>query len=153
MLKVWLLALVFLSVATPVLAQPRTAVAPADEYFGRLKMSVLGIANVIRDMRTRVETQPERTPSIFGGLANVADAIRSWEMKYPHDTWIAKDLLALETTYLAAPGDQAQELAIRTEAWLQHDYGRTAYAATGHNALTAARVASMPSYARPELGK
>lgn len=142
MIKPWVVALAVLSIATPAFAQTHGAVAPADEYFGRLKMSVLGIANVIHDMRNRVETSPERTPSIFGGLANVADAIRDWETKYPHDTWIAKDLLALENCYLAAPGDRAQDMAIRTEAWLQHDYGRTAYAAKGHDALIEARVAS-----------
>ena len=144
MVKALVVALVFFFVATPALAQARSSVAPADEYFGKLKMSVLGIANVIHDMRSRVEADPSRTPSIFGGLANVADAIHDWESKYPRDSWIPKDLLALETCYLAAPGDRAQALAIRIEAWLQHDYGRTAYAAKGH-ALLDSRIASVPS--------
>ena len=141
-----------LLMATPVFAQTHSAVAPADEYFGRLKMSVLGIANVIKDMRLRVEADASRTPSIFGSLANVEDAIRDWEAKYPHDSWIPRNLLALETTYLEAPGDRARQLAVRTEAWLRHDYGRTSYAAQGRHALDDAQVAQQPE-AGPEIAR
>jgi len=134
---VFILAL--LAAATPAWAQ-HSNVAPADEYFGRLKMSVLGIANVIKDMRLRVEADANRTPSIFGSLANVEDAIHDWEAKYPRDTWIPRNLLALETCYLEAPGERAHQLAVRTEMWLRHDYGRTAYAMQGHRALDEAGV-------------
>ena len=115
-------------------AGERPKLAPADEYFGHLKMSVLGIANVLRDSRLRA-ADPMRSDSIFGSLAWVEDAIRDWESKYPEDTWIAKDLLALETTYLTAPGGHAHDCALRTEAWLRHDYANTTYAVLGHNAL------------------
>ena len=33
-------------------------VAPADEYFGRLKMSILGIRNTIRDMGLKADADP-----------------------------------------------------------------------------------------------
>jgi hypothetical protein len=98
-------------------------------------MSVLGIANVIKDMRLRVEADAERTPSIFGSLATVEDAIRDWEHKYPRDSWIPRNLLALEVAYLHASGDRAYAMAVRTEAWLRHDYPRSKYAQTGHNEL------------------
>ena len=134
---------------------PKTKVAPADEYFGRLKMSVLGIANVIKDMRLRVEADADKTPTIFGSLAMVEDAIRDWERKYPHDTWIAKDLLALEMTYLTAPGDRAHVLAVQTEAWLHRDYPKTVYARQAHVALTkpivTARVAPAAAPAVPVI--
>lgn len=141
MIKPVVFALTLLFAATPVLAQQHSGVAPADEYFGRLKMSVLGIANVIKDMRLRVETDATRTPSIFGSLAMVENAIHDWESKYPHDSWIPRSLLALETCYLEASGDRAHKLAIHTEAWLHHDYGRSTYALQGHRALANAMVA------------
>lgn len=131
--------LAMLAVSTPVWAQSN--VAPADEYFGRFKMSVLGIANVIKDMRVRVQVDASRAPSIFGSLANVEDAIHDWEGKYPNDSWIPRNLLALETCYLTAPGERARDLAVRTEAWLRHDYGRSAYALQAHRALDDAMVA------------
>jgi hypothetical protein len=134
--------LALLAVSTPVWAQSN--LAPADEYFGHLKMSVLGIANVIKDMRLRVQSDASRTPSIFGALANVEDSIRDWEARYPHDSWIPRSLLALETCYLTAPGERARDLAVRTEAWLRHDYGRSTYALQGHRALDDAQVAQGP---------
>ena len=123
----------------------KSKVAPADSYFGRLKMSVLGIQNVIKDMRLRIEADPDKTPSIFGSLAMVEDAIHDWERQYPQDSWIAKDLLALEVTYLEASGDRARSFAVRTEAWLRRDYARSAYAAQGHKELVEATVAAAPS--------
>jgi hypothetical protein len=117
-------------------------------------MSVLGIGNVIKDMRLRVEADADKTPTIFGSLAMVEDALRDWERKYPQDTWIAKDLLALEMTYLTAPGDRAHELAVKTEAWLHRDYPKTRYAHDAHVALTApaitVRAAMAPAPAVPE---
>jgi hypothetical protein len=142
--KPLLFALALSCVAAPAFADTTThpttksAVAPADEYFGRLKMSVLGIANVIKDMRLRVEADGERTPSIFSSLAMVEDAIRDWEVKYPRDSWIPRNLLALEVAYLHASGDRAYAMAIRTEAWLRRDFPRSQYAQTGHTELTRA---------------
>ena len=128
--------------ATAALADPtpRSKVAPGDEYFGRLKMSVLGISNVIKDMRLRVEANAEKTPSIFGSLALVEDALRDWQRKYPRDTWIAKDLYALEVTYLKGSGEKARMLALKTEAWLHRDYPKTMYAVEAHRALATAPV-------------
>ncbi len=140
--RLLLLCAVMCITATATLADPapKSKVAPADEYFGRLKMSVLGIGNVIKDMRLRVEADADKTPTIFGSLAMVEDALRDWERKYPRDTWIAKDLFALEVTYLRASGDRAHDLAIKTEAWLHRDYPRTAYAYQAHEALARSAV-------------
>lgn len=132
--RLFALCLCLCATGAATLAAERSKVAPADEYFGRMKMSVLGIANVLRDTRLRA-ADPVRSDSIFGSLAWVEDAIRDWESKYPDDAWIAKDLLALETTYLTAPGERAHDCALRAEAWLRHDYANTTYAVRGHNAL------------------
>ena len=137
MLRPLVMALAMLCMATPAFAQ-RSNLAPADEYFGRLKMSILGIGNTIRDMRTRVENDASRTPSIFGALAMTEDAIHDWESKYPRDTWIPRSLLALEACYLSADGDRARDLAIRTEAWLRHDFPGSTYASQGRYALNRA---------------
>lgn len=141
--RLLLLCAVMWITATAAMADPvKSKVAPADEYFGRLKMSVLGISNVIKDMRLRVEADAGKTPTIFGSLAMVEDAVRDWERKYPRDTWIAKDLYALEVTYLRAPGERAHAQAIKTEAWLRRDYPKTAYALQAHKALVNASVVS-----------
>jgi hypothetical protein len=133
----------------PVKHAPAIKVAPADMYFGKLKMSVLGIQNVIKDMRLRVLADADKTPSIFGSLALVEDAMHDWEKQFPKDSWIAKDLLALEITYLSAPGEKAHGFAVRTEAWLRRDYGRTQYALQGHNELVKATLAASAAQPSP----
>lgn len=113
-------------------------VAPADEYFGRQKLSILGIGNMIKDMRLRIEADMTKQDSIYGGLANVEDAIHDWESKYPTDSWVPKNLELLEAVYLEVPADRARQLGTHVEAWLVHDYPRSPYAATGRTVMLAA---------------
>jgi hypothetical protein len=104
------------------------ALAPADEYFGRYNLSVIGIANAIRDSGFRIDSGADVRAVVEGSLSFVTDALHAWEAKYPGDPWIAKDLLALETVYLKIPGTDAYHLAAQTEAWLVADYPATASA-------------------------
>lgn len=61
-------------------AQPLSRLAPADEYFGRTKMSPLEITNRIHDA--------ERGRGSYGGLMSTQSAIEDWTSKYPDDPWI-----------------------------------------------------------------
>jgi hypothetical protein len=129
-----------LALCAPAAAQemPQSALAPADEYFGHSKISVLGIANMIRDVGHRLEDGRDATEMIYGPLAFVADAIHDWEREYPRDPWIAKDLLALEIVYLHASAPEALALARRTEAWLVRDYPNAEAAISGRRRLALA---------------
>jgi hypothetical protein len=64
--------------------------APADEYFGRLKMSVLGIRNELVTLERRVESGDRNVAAMSGKLAMVDDAIRDWRAHYPRDTWLPR---------------------------------------------------------------
>jgi len=138
-----ILAVVFAFTAGPVAAQefapvtsvPMSALAPADEYFGHFQMSVLGIANTIRDAGRRLDESGATRSVISGPLTFVADAIGAWERKYPSDPWIAKDLLALEIVYLQAGTPEGTRRARDTAAWLMKDYPATQYAALGQSEL------------------
>jgi hypothetical protein len=126
-----------LALCAPAAAQdaPMSALAPADEYFGHYKLSVLGIANTIRDVGRRLEDGRDATAMIYGPLAFVTDAIRDWERAYPHDPWIAKDLFALEVVYLRAQAPEAMSLARRTERWLIRDFPNAEAAISGRRRL------------------
>jgi hypothetical protein len=129
-LPVLLLTLAFAGPAVPVFAEdaypsgtvPMRALAPADEYFGHARMSVLGIANTIRDAGARLAEGAPPPSMVDGPLSFVADAIRDWERQFPRDPWIARDLYALETVYLRAHTAEAFALARATENWLIRDY-------------------------------
>ncbi len=69
-------------------ASAKTNVAPADEYFGHLKMSILGIGNTIKDTTIRVSSDPDHAARYYGGLNWAEEALEDWARKYPQDNWI-----------------------------------------------------------------
>jgi len=73
--------------------------APADEYFGRMKMSYLGMNNTFRDAAI---TAGDHTtdPAIVAKVALAEDALEAWSRKYPRDPQLAR------TYYLATQVDR-----------------------------------------------
>ena len=63
-------------------------VAPADEYFGHLKMSILGIRNQLRDLETRSSYRWGNKRALLGEAAFIEDAMADWARKYPGDPWL-----------------------------------------------------------------
>jgi hypothetical protein len=63
--------------------------APADEYFGQMKISFLGIDNTLRDAE---KTAGDHTtdPAIISKVDFAEDALKDWERKYPHDPQLAR---------------------------------------------------------------
>jgi hypothetical protein len=102
--RIALFAFVLIVPGVPLLAEesatpdgvPMRALAPADEYFGRARLSVLGSANTIRDAGARLGEGAAPASMIDGPLAFAGDAIRDWE--------------------------QGSALARKTVAWLVKDY-------------------------------
>lgn len=135
----------FFATLAPALAQDSLrGLAPADEYFGRYNLSVLGIANTIRDAGARLDGGGDPRAMLTGPLSFVTDAVKDWEGKYPSDPWIAKDLLALEACYLHVSSDEGFRLASQTEAWLIADYPDSDSATEGRSQLASNRIPYMP---------
>lgn len=104
---------------------PKCRVAPADEYFGKLKMSILGIRNTIKDQGLKVDVDPTKAPSTSNAIALTEDAIRDWQHKYPCDSWLPGTLFALERFYLKIHTDDGVKHVHATFAWLRHDYPKS----------------------------
>jgi hypothetical protein len=100
-------------------------VAPADEYFGRLKMSILGIRNTIKDQGLRVDVDSTKANSTLGTIALTEDAMHDWEHKYPCDSWLPSTIYALEHFY----GKIHTAFGVRrvhyVYAWLRRDYPKS----------------------------
>jgi hypothetical protein len=64
--------------------------APADEYFGQLRMSVLGIRNERNTLERRATSGDRNVAAMSGKLAMVDDAMRDWRARYPRDTWLPR---------------------------------------------------------------
>jgi hypothetical protein len=97
-------------------------VAPADEYFGRQKMSILEIGNRLRDLTARAGREPASVADIMHVAASTEDALRDWERKYSADPWLAKDVAALVHLYAKLPASIARVKMHATLDWLRTRY-------------------------------
>jgi hypothetical protein len=111
--------------AAPLSAQTTVALisqsAPADEYFGPLKMSVLGIKNSIVETSARLDTAPGDEESLRNASL-VEASVREWAAKYPRDTWLPRTILALHRVYRRMALEEANSHAVDMAAWLIAKY-------------------------------
>jgi hypothetical protein len=96
--------------------------APADEYFGRLKMSILGIRNELRDLDQRLTYSPDKAADVLGSAAFVENAIQDWEAKYPADPWLARSVYQLTHLYARIHTSDAHIKAVNALHWLVTRY-------------------------------
>ena len=106
-------------------AAPKIKVAPADEYFGHLKMSILGIRNTLKDLALKADYNQTNAEQIFGSAAFAEEALREWEHKYPRDPWLAKTVAGLVHMYSKVPTVQGRAKMHAALAWLTGRYGST----------------------------
>jgi hypothetical protein len=131
---------------------PRCKVAPADEYFGKLKMSILGIRNTIKDQGLKVDFDPAGASSTFNAIALTEDAIRDWEHKYPCDSWIPGSIFALEHYYTKIHTADGVKHVHATFAWLRHDFPKNRLVASARREDGSASAVSPPVAALPDTG-
>ncbi len=62
--------------------------APADEYFGPFKDSILGIRNRLVAFERKADDELLVADTIRG-IDNVERAIEDWDHHYPRDPWLA----------------------------------------------------------------
>jgi hypothetical protein len=85
--------------ASPIAQAAHIRLAPADEYFGRQKMSILEVGNRLRDMNRQLHSPSVNAHDIVHTASMTEDAMRDWQRKYPGDPWLRKDRLALKRIY------------------------------------------------------
>ncbi|HEY4439724.1 MAG TPA: hypothetical protein VGN14_04680 [Candidatus Elarobacter sp.] len=117
------------SFAAPALAAPTTSMAPADRYFGRLKMSILGVRNSLRDLANRADAADSADMEhIFDKAVLVEDALRDWQSHFPRDPWIPKYTYALAQLYDKLDLEEARVRKNDTLDWLIACYPGSEYA-------------------------
>jgi len=112
--------------ATPVTAQTTpeqiAKAAPADEYFGPLALSVIGIRNAISQTCLRLDRAGLDDGDALSNVGLVEASVHEWERKYPEDTWLPRTVLALHRTYRRMASEQASLHAVDAAAWLLQKY-------------------------------
>jgi hypothetical protein len=114
---------------------PHTGPAPADEYFGRLQMSILGVRNKVKDLGLDADIHPEHGAAVLRNALWVEDAMRDWAKRYPFDRWLPRYAYALEQMYERIPGEGAHRRAVKQVAYLTAYFPQTLYGKVGRAKL------------------
>ncbi len=113
---------------TPAFAQPSASLAPADRYFGRLKMSILGRAQPAQGPLGAADAQPDEAEHVYDKAVLVEDALHDWQKHFPRDPWIPKYSYALAQLYGKVATDDARVRRNDTLDWLIATYPSSEYA-------------------------
>ncbi len=116
---------------------PHLGLAPADEYFGRLGMSILGVRSKVKDLGLEADEHPDRDRAVLGAAIWVEDAMRDWAKKYPFDRWLPRYAYALEVMYERIPGSEAHRRAIKQVSYITAYFPQTIYGRIGRAKLAA----------------
>jgi hypothetical protein len=123
-----LLAAALSTGAAPAYAQPASGLAPADRYFGQLKMSILGVRNSLNDLSARVAAHPQDAVAVYEKTLLVDDSLRDWATQFPNDTWIPRFAHALAELYGKIDTEEARIRKNDTLDWLIATFPGSEYA-------------------------
>jgi hypothetical protein len=125
-----------------------TTAAPADRYFGKLKMSALRIRYEAMQLRVRYETHKLRPEDAEHLLLLTEDAFDSWSHAYPKDGWLASTAYLMAGLYQELPGGNAAHHATTLYSYVVHQFPNTHYASQSRTALhRGIPVRSYPAWA------
>lgn len=86
--------------------------APADEYFGKLRLSPLGIRHKIFSLKDDLHHARSNPDAIQNDAAWLEDALQDWIRRFPRDPWLPATAWNLATLYEELPGTAAQAHAL-----------------------------------------
>ncbi len=109
------------------LAVVPSADAPADRYFGRLRMSALRIRYEIAQLKSRYDNH-KLLPENVAHLAGLTEeAYYDWAGRYPKDGWLASTGVNLAHLYEDLPGASARNAALKALTFVGAHFGNTRY--------------------------
>ena len=99
--------------------------APADEYFGHQKLSVVRIHHQVFALKTELQYRHRHPDAIENEADSIADAYFDWASRYPNDRWLPRVAWELATLYEELPGLAAQAQAYTFLALISQRYAQT----------------------------
>ncbi len=118
--------------------------APADEYFGPLKLSILGIRNTIHDLGARYDVNHDIGHQTFTSAQLTERAIHDWEHRYPHDGQVPKAIYLLQRLYTKVLTAEARARAGVTAKWMFADYPSSPQGKQLKKTLSLEHLAALP---------
>jgi hypothetical protein len=100
-----------------------TRTAPADEYFGNLKYSPIGVRNEV----TRINKYLDKGWGLRmeGDCLQVDSAVEDWQKQYPHDETLPATLLDVYTLMQRVESEKTKGAAYRIKTILLVQYAAT----------------------------
>ncbi|MGB6519626.1 MAG: hypothetical protein WBE79_14105 [Candidatus Cybelea sp.] len=117
------------------LAQIGAVDAPADQYFGTLKMSALRIRYETMQLKKRYETHELLPDQTLHLLLLTESAYTDWAGRYPTDSWLSSTGYAMALLYAELPGTQARDRAVALFTYVKSRFPKTPYAGKSRDAL------------------
>lgn len=99
--------------------------APADEYFGRMKLSILGINNTIRDTKLLVANDKAHARKYYSKVMWAEDSVQDWATKYPQDDWIPQQLYEMSHLFRQMRTPEADREAVNCRWMLFSRFARS----------------------------
>jgi hypothetical protein len=119
--------------------------APADEYFGPLKMSILGIRNTIHDLGARYDVNHAIGDQTYKSAQLTERAIHDWEKRYPHDEQVPKAIYLIQRLYTKVLTQESRDRAIYVEKWMFADYAKSPQGKQLKKTVAAEHLAPIPA--------
>ena len=121
-----------------------TQLAPADEYFGPLRQSIIGINNTIRDIGRRYDVNHDIPTQSLASAELTERSIRDWERHYPRDTQLPRMVYLLQRLYTKVLIQTARDRAHDTANWLFSDFNGSPQAKQLKKTLAMEHLAPLP---------
>ena len=123
------------SPVTPWFRAP-SPLAPADETFGRTRISPLEITQRIKDA--------ERHGASYRGLMSLQGAIEDWTRRYPSDPWIAPREYRMSLLFAHLHSTVGNEEAASCRDFLQAHFPTANYIVAVHHDAISRRLPAAP---------
>lgn len=117
------------------LTQLAATSAPADRYFGRLKMSGLRIRYETLQIERRYWSHQLLPDQAMHLLFFTEDAYRQWASAYPEDPWLASSGYNMAQVYEQLPGTAARDRAVALLVFVKSQFPKSTYAQKSRDQL------------------
>jgi|SRR5579884_1085513 len=113
--------------AAVLIAATLSNAAPADRYFGRLKMSALRVRYEIQQLKRDYELHRRTPDDVAHFMLYTEEAYYDWAAAYPKDGWLASTGYNLANLFEELPGYDARNRAIRALQFVRAHFKNTRY--------------------------
>jgi hypothetical protein len=103
-----------------------THTAPADEYFGKLRMSPIGVRNEMARIAAYLDVGWDS--QMTGAALNLANSVDDWQHQYPHDGTLPPQLLKMYRLLMRIDSSGAHEAADHFKTLLLVEYSSSSQA-------------------------